>query len=119
MRISDWSSDVCSSDLFVDKAADLKAKGVDEIVCTAVNDAFVMGAWSKNANAGAAVTMLADGNGAFADAVGLTMDGTAFGMGQRGPRFSMNVNAAVAHPLHVHTTGHFHVAQGSTQTDQR
>src|SRR3546814_20728493 len=113
MRISDGSSDVCSSDLadyfkgrkvalfsvpgaftptcsakhlpgFVDKAEDLKAKGVDEIVCTAVNDAFVMGAWSKNANAGAAVTMLADGNGAFADAVGLTMAGTAFGMGKIG-----------------------------------
>ena len=57
---------------FVDKAEDLKAKGVDEIACTAVNDAFVMGAWSKNANAGAAVTMLADGNGAFADAIGLS-----------------------------------------------
>src|SRR3546814_1498302 len=80
---------------FVDTAADLKAKGVDEIVCTAVNDAFVMGAWSKNANAGEAVTMLADGNGAFADAVGTTLDGTAFRLVKRGQRFSMIVNDGV------------------------
>ena len=60
---------------FVDKADELKAKGVDEIVCTAVNDAFVMGAWSKSADAGNSVTMLADGNGDFAEAVGLTTVG--------------------------------------------
>src|SRR5882757_5421603 len=57
---------------YVEKAAELKAKGVDEIACTAVNDAFVMGAWSKSADAGDAVTMLADGNGSFAEALGLT-----------------------------------------------
>src|SRR3546814_6122990 len=59
---------------FVDKADELKAKGIDEIACTAVNDAFVMGAWGKGAHADG-ITMLADGNGDFAEAVGLTMDG--------------------------------------------
>src|SRR3546814_1312264 len=66
---------------FVDKADELKAKGIDEIACTAVNDAFVMGAWGKGAHADG-ITMLADGNGDFAEAVGLTMDGKAFGMGR-------------------------------------
>ena len=55
---------------YVDKAGELKAKGVDEIACTAVNDAFVMGAWGKSADADDKVTMLADGNGSFAEAVG-------------------------------------------------
>ena len=103
---------------FVDKAEDLKAKGVDEIVCTAVNDAFVMGAWSKNANAGAAVTMLADGNGAFADAVGLTMDGTAFGMGKRGQRFSMIVNDGVVEQLNVEAPGEFKVSSADHMLEQ-
>src|SRR3546814_20930277 len=69
-----------------------------------------MGAWSKNANAGEAVTMLAVGNGAFADAVGLTMDGTAFGMGKRGQRFSMLVNAGVLAKLNVETPCEFKVS---------
>ena len=103
---------------FVDKAEDLKAKGVDEIVCTAVNDAFVMGAWSKNANAGEAVTMLADGNGAFADAVGLTMDGTAFGMGKRGQRFSMIVNDGVVEQLNVEAPGEFKVSSADHMLEQ-
>ena len=60
---------------YVDKAADLKAKGVDEIACTAVNDAFVMGAWNNDAGS-QDITMLADGNGDFAEALGLTMDGS-------------------------------------------
>ena len=72
---------------FVDKAGELKAKGVDEIACTAVNDAFVMGAWGKSAGADGAITMLADGNGDFAEAVGLTMDGSKFGLGKRGQRY--------------------------------
>src|SRR3546814_7386361 len=76
---------------YVEQAAELKAKGVDEIACTAVNDAFVMGAWGKAGGADA-ITMLADGNGDFAQADGLTMDGKAFGMGTRGQRYSMIVN---------------------------
>ena len=75
---------------FVEKADELKAKGIDEIACTAVNDAFVLSAW-KNANSADDITMLADGNGAFAEALGLTMDGSGFGMGTRGQRFAIVV----------------------------
>lgn len=78
---------------FVEKASDLKAKGVDEIVGTAVNDAFVMGAWNKAAGSDD-ITMLADGNAEFVNAIGLTMDGSGFGMGTRGQRFSMVINVA-------------------------
>src|SRR3546814_21035606 len=111
MRISDWSSDVCSSDLlpgYVEKAAELKAKGVDEIACTAVNDAFVMGAWGKAGGADA-ITMLADGNGDFAQAVGLTMDGKAFGMGTRGQRSSMIVHDRVFEQLNAEAPAEFKV----------
>lgn len=95
---------------FVEQAEALKAKGIDEIACTAVNDAFVMGAWGKSANAGDAVTMLADGNGDFAQAVGLTMDGSKFGMGTRGQRFAMVVNDGVVEQLFVEAPGEFRVS---------
>ena len=94
---------------FVDKADDLKAQGVDEIACTAVNDAFVMGAW-KNASDADPVTMLADGNGDFAEAVGLTMDGSGFGLGKRGQRWSMIVNDGVVEQLNVEEGGNFEVS---------
>ena len=76
---------------FIDKAGDLRSKGVDKIVCLAVNDVFVMGAWGKSAGAGDAVVMAADGNGEFTRAVGLEMDGTAFGLGKRSQRYAMVV----------------------------
>ena len=95
---------------FVEKADELKAKGVDEIACTAVNDAFVLGAWAKAADATDKVTMLADGNGAFAKAVGLEMDGTGFGMGMRGKRYSMVVNDGVVEQLNVEAPGQFEVS---------
>ncbi len=95
---------------YVDKAEDLKAKGVDEIACTAVNDAFVMGAWGNSADAGHKVTMLADGNGSFAEAIGLTMDGSKFGMGKRGQRYSMVVNDGVVEQLNVEAPGEFNVS---------
>ncbi len=94
---------------FVDKADELKAKGVDEIAFTSVNDAFVMGAWSKASDA-AAITMLADGNGDFARAVGLTMDGSKFGMGERSQRYSMIVNDGVVEQLNVEAPGAFEVS---------
>ena len=103
---------------YIDKAAELKAKGVDEIACTAVNDAFVMGAWGKNANAGDSVTMLADGNGDFAQAVGLTMDGKAFGLGTRGQRFSMIVNDGVVEQLNVEAPGEFKVSSAEHMLGQ-
>ncbi len=95
---------------FVEKADALKAKGVDEIACTAVNDAFVMGAWGKASGVDGKVTMLADGNGAFPKAVGLEMDGSKFGMGARGQRFSMLVNDGVVEQLNVEAPGAFEVS---------
>ena len=71
---------------FVGNYDKLKAKGVDTIACMAVNDAFVMGAWN-NASGSNDITILADGNGDFAEAVGLTMDGSGFGLGKRGQRY--------------------------------
>jgi len=95
---------------FLDKAEALKAKGVDEIACTAVNDAFVLGAWSKSNSADGKVTMLADGNGDFAKAVGLEMDGSRFGMGTRGQRFSMVVEDGTVTQLNVEAPGEFRVS---------
>lgn len=95
---------------FVEKAADLKAKGIDEIACTAVNDAFVMGAWGKGAGVEGKVTMLADGNGEFVKALGLEMDGSKFGMGTRGQRFSMVVNDGKVEQLNVEAGGEFRVS---------
>lgn len=94
---------------FVQKADELRAKGIDEIACTAVNDAFVMGAWNKAAGS-ADVTMLADGNGDFVEAMDLTMDGSGFGMGKRGQRFSMLVNDGVVEKLFVEAPGDFRVS---------
>lgn len=102
---------------FVDKAEALKAKGVDEIACTAVNDAFVLGAWSK-ANDAASVTMLADGNGEFAQALGLTMDGSGFGLGQRGSRWSAVVNDGVVEQLNVEAPGDFKVSSAEHLLEQ-
>jgi peroxiredoxin len=95
---------------FIEKEAALKARGIDEIACTAVNDSFVMGAWGKAAAADGKVTMLADGNGSFAEAVGLTMDGSKFGLGTRGQRFAMVVNDGVVEQLHVEAPGEFRVS---------
>jgi len=103
---------------YIEKEADLKAKGVDEIACTAVNDPFVMGAWGKSAGADNKVTMLADGNGAFAKAVGLEMDGSKFGLGTRGQRYSMLVNDGVVEQLHVEAPGEFRVSSADYLLDQ-
>lgn len=103
---------------YVEKAAELKARGVDEIACTAVNDAFVMGAWGKSANADGKVTMLADGNGDFAKAVGLEMDGSKFGMGTRGQRFSLIVNDGVVEEVNVEAPGDFKVSSAEYMLDQ-
>ena len=102
---------------FVDKDADLKAKGIDEIVCTSVNDPFVLGAWSKSSNADG-VTMLADGNGDFAEALGLTMDGSKFGMGKRSQRYSMIVNDGTVEQLNVEGPGEFSVSSADHMLNQ-
>lgn len=102
---------------FVEKAEDLKAKGIDEIVCTAVNDAFVMGAWGKATEA-EGVTLLADGNGDFAKAVDLVMDGSGFGMGSRSQRYSMVVNDGVVEQLNVEAPGTFEVSSADYMLGQ-
>lgn len=102
---------------FVEKTDDLKAKGVDEIVCTAVNDPFVMGAWGK-ASGSDDVTMLADGNGEFAEALGLTMDGSGFGLGKRGQRFSMIVDDGKVTELNVEAPGDFKVSSAEHMLGQ-
>ncbi|MGZ8998059.1 MAG: redoxin family protein [Allosphingosinicella sp.] len=95
---------------FVEKADELRGKGVDEIACVSVNDAFVMGAWGQQAGTDGKVTMLADGNGEFAQAMGLTMDGTKFGMGTRGQRWSAIVDDGVVRELNVEEPGAFNVS---------
>jgi glutaredoxin/glutathione-dependent peroxiredoxin len=102
---------------YVENAARLKAKGIDEIACTAVNDAFVMGAWNR-ADGSADITMLGDGNGDFAQAVGLPMDGSGFGMGQRGQRFSMVVNDGAVEQLFVEAPGEFKVSSAEHMLEQ-
>jgi glutaredoxin/glutathione-dependent peroxiredoxin len=94
---------------FVTQADALRAKGVDEIACTSVNDIFVLTAW-QNANAAHGITMLADGNGEFAQALGLTMDGSKFGMGVRSQRYAMLVRDGVVEQLNVEEPGAFAVS---------
>jgi peroxiredoxin len=95
---------------FIEKADALKAKGIDEIAGTAVNDAFVMGAWGKSAGADGKVTLLADGNGDFVKAMGLDFDGSAYGMGRRGQRFAMVVNDGKVEKLFVEAPGEYRVS---------
>lgn len=95
---------------FVEKQGDLAAKGIDEIVCTSVNDVFVMGAWGNENGVDGKVRMLADGNGAFAAALGLEMDASGFGMGQRSQRYSMLVKDGTVTELNVEQGGGFEVS---------
>ncbi|WP_174292757.1 peroxiredoxin [Sphingomonas bacterium] len=102
---------------FIDKADELKAKGVDEIACTSVNDAFVLSAWSKANDAGE-VTMLADGNGEFAAAIGLTADSSKFGMGTRSQRYAMLIEDGVVKQLNVEGPGEYRVSSAEYLLDQ-
>ena len=86
---------------FLKNAQALKGKGVDTIACLSVNDAFVMGAWSKDQGVGDNILMLADGSGAFTKAVGLELDLTARGMGVRSHRYAMVVEDGVVKSLDV------------------
>ena len=94
---------------FVEHGAALKERGVDEIACTSVNDAFVLAAWAKASDAGD-ITMLADGNGDFARALGLSADSSRFGMGLRSRRYSMIVNDGVVEQLNVEEPGAYEVS---------
>ena len=102
---------------YVEKAGELKGAGVDEIACISVNDPFVMGAWNK-ADGSEDITMLADGNGDFAKATGLEMDGSKFGMGQRSQRYSMIVSDGVVEQLNVEQPGEYRASSAETMLDQ-
>lgn len=95
---------------FVEHAAAIKAKGVDTIACLSVNDAFVMGAWGKDQNVGDKILMVADGNGDFTSALGLEMDASGFGMGQRSQRYAMVIEDGVVKTLNVEQAGTFEVS---------
>ena len=95
---------------FVELADQLKAKGVDTIACTAVNDVFVMNAWGKHGGVGDKILMLADGNGEYVKALGLELDATGYGMGNRGKRFALVVKNGVAKSVNVEAPGEFKVS---------
>ncbi|MDR3513185.1 MAG: peroxiredoxin [Caulobacteraceae bacterium] len=95
---------------FKQHAAELKAKGVDTIACLSVNDVFVMKAWAKDQGVEDEILMLADGNGDFTRAVGLEMDGSRFGMGQRSQRYSLVAKDGVVEQLNVEQGGEFKVS---------
>ncbi len=99
---------------FVDHADEILAKGVDTIACMAVNDIFVMDAWGKDRSVGDKISMLADGNGEYASALGLEMDATGFGMGMRGQRFAIIVDDGVATHVAVEEAGKFEVSSAES-----
>ena len=102
---------------YVEKAHELKAGGIDEIACIAVNDPFVMAAWNKS-DGSADITMLSDGNGAFAEAIGLEMDASKFGMGKRSQRYSMIVNDGVVEQLNVEGPGEYRASSAEYMLEQ-
>jgi glutaredoxin/glutathione-dependent peroxiredoxin len=95
---------------FVELADQFKAKGVDTLACTAVNDVFVMSAWGKSGGVGSKILMLADGNAEYAKALGLELDATGFGMGVRGQRFAIIAKDGVATHVNVEAPGEFKVS---------
>src|SRR5580698_10109067 len=92
---------------FVELAEQIRAKGIDTIACMSVNDVFVMNAWGKSAGVGAKVLMLADGNGDYARALGLELDGRDFGLGMRGQRFAILVDDGVAKRVNIEAPREF------------
>jgi peroxiredoxin len=95
---------------YIELADQIRGKGVDTIACMSVNDVFVMKAWGKSAGTGDKVLMLADGNGDYARALGLALDATGFGMGQRSQRFAMVVKNGQVEQLLVEQGGEFKVS---------
>src|SRR5580700_9597957 len=95
---------------FVELADQIKAKGVDTIACMSVNDVFVMNAWGKASNVAGKVLMLADGNGEYARALGLELDGREFGLGMRGQRFAIIVKDGVAERVNIEAPREFKVS---------
>jgi len=98
---------------YVEKFAEFRSKGID-VACLAVNDAYVMNAWSKDQHVPEGLWMLADGNGSFTKALGLEMDGTAFGLGMRGKRFAIYADDGVVKVLHLEAPGEFKVSDATS-----
>ena len=103
---------------FIQNSDAIHQKGVDTIACLSVNDAFVMGAWGDQQGAGSKVVMLADGNGDFTRQLGLEMDATKFGMGQRSKRYAMIVDNGVVTALNVEEPGAFAVSSAAPVINQ-
>ena len=103
---------------YLEKFAELKAAGVDEIWCVSVNDAFVMGAWARDLKVAGKVRMLGDGDAAFTKATGLTLDLTGRGMGLRSCRYSMLVKDGKVASLNVEAPGKFEVSDAATLLEQ-
>ena len=103
---------------YLQHAANFKAKGVDEIWCIAVNDAFVMGAWGRDQKVAGAIRMMADGNAAFSKALGLDADFSKNGMGTRSKRYSMLIENGVVKQLNVEVIGKFDVSDAATLLGQ-
>ena len=95
---------------FIEKADAFKAKGIDRVLCLAVNDAFVMKAWGEQNKVDGKVEMLPDGNAVFTKALGLEMDGSGFGLGTRGQRFALYAIDGVVKDLEVEKPGAFDVS---------
>ena len=95
---------------YIAKADEIRAKGVDDILCVAVNDAFVMDAWGKDRGVGDKVTMIADGNADLAKALGLDFDGSGIGFGVRAQRFAAIVEDGVVTKLAVEEPMAFEVS---------
>ena len=102
---------------YVEKAGELKAKGVDEIACISVNDPFVMSAWNER-DGSSDITMIADGNGEFTEALGLSFDGSKFGMGKRSQRYSMVVNDGIVEQVNVEAPGDYRVSGAEAMIEQ-
>lgn len=103
---------------YIEHAQALKAKGVDEVWCVSVNDAFVMGAWGRDQKATGTVRMMADGSAEFTKALGLEFDLTAKGMGVRSQRYSMLVEDGVVKQLNLEAPGKFEVSNAETMLKQ-
>ena len=95
---------------FVEKADEIRAKGVDAILCLSVNDPFVMGAWGEHQKVGDKVQLVADGSGKLTEAMGLTFDLTERGLGKRSQRYSMLVEDGVVKVLNLEEAGAFEVS---------
>ncbi len=96
----------------------LKAKGVDEVVCMSVNDAFVMGAWARDQKTGGKIRMMGDGSAAYTKALGLEFDLTAKGLGVRCQRFSMLIDNGVVKTLNIEAPGKYEVSDAETMLKQ-